>query len=216
MAEVAPTVVPGNSKLPGDVDALARMPVPDRARTGEPLAASVAKLREPVLVAAAVGVYVTVVVQDAPTANVEAHVVEAENAPSPVTLGAANRFMTVLPRLVRMTEDEPGEPTLTWPKARLDAEAAATAWVMPVPLKEAMNGEPASLLATFSVPVELALEVGAKETTTLQTVPAARVEPQLVLELNAGSPEMAGGALNDSATLPVLASTKLEVAVAPT
>jgi hypothetical protein len=77
--------------------------------------------------------------------------------------------------------------------------------LVPVPLSEAVCGDPAALSATLTVAVKAEPESGVKVTETVQFVPAASVVPQLVVSAKSAGlaparvmPEMV------SAALPVL------------
>jgi hypothetical protein len=71
-------------------------------------------------------------------------------------------------------------PTIWFPKLKLPGERD-TPGDVPVPLREMVCGLPAALSVTETVPLALPVIVGVKVTFTVQELPAARLDPQLLV-----------------------------------
>lgn len=181
---VVPAAVSG--KLSEETESLTAgvrtMPVPLSATVCGELAALSATLRVAVSGPAAVGLKVTVTVQEALAPSAAPQVLVWENdeafAPLKETLEMVVGPVPVFRSVVVCTAE--GEPTLVVVKTRVAGERL-TAGAVPVPLSVMVCGELAALSATLSVAVSTPETAGLKVMVTVQEALAASDAPQLLV-----------------------------------
>jgi hypothetical protein len=133
-------------------------------------------VRMPVRVPLAVGVKVTLMMQLPPTPTLEPQLLVWEKSPVTVMLETAS---ATLPVLFRVTGWGTLEAPIAMPeKVRLLTESEA---LEPVPVKLTVCGLPLALSVMVSMPVRVPLAVGVKVTLMLQTPPAAKLVPQVLV-----------------------------------
>ena len=183
-AELVPTVWLANVKLLGEIvamGAVGAVPVPDKGMLcGLPEALST-KVRVPERAPVAVGVKLTLIVQDADAANVAPQVDDMEKSP----LGVIDVMLSVaFPVFCRVTGcEELVVPTVVLPNVKLLGliVAIGAAGAVPVPVKETVWGLPEALSVNDSVPDLAPVAVGVNVTVTVQVAFAAKVAPQVVV-----------------------------------
>jgi hypothetical protein len=127
----------------------------------------------------AVGVKLTVIVQDAPTAMAaDAQLLVCEKSPAAITLLIVNGAVPVLVTVIG--DDVLVVPTSTPAKLRLRGDRVATG-AIPVPLMAALCGLPAALSVILTVDDRLPVLVGVKVTLIVQLAFAASEEGQVLV-----------------------------------
>jgi hypothetical protein len=184
-ALVTPTVVLGNVSVAGVKTACGAVPLPLRAAVwGEPVALS-ATLIAAANAVAEVGVNVTEMVQVAEAARVVPQVLVSANAEAlaPV-MEIPEMFSVAFPGFERTVVSAADVvPTAVAGKVRLlgVSTACGTGAAVPVPLSDAVCGEPVALSATEIVAPNVAADSGVKVTEIVQVADAASVAPQVVV-----------------------------------
>jgi hypothetical protein len=164
--------------------AAAAVPAPVNVALWVPTLSTTARVAD--ALPAAAGVKVTPMLQEPPALRllpqVLAAIVKAEALVPPIAMEVIGR--DAVPALANVKVcDVLVDPTVTLPKDALVGVSAAWGAVAlaPVPLNEAVWGEPAASSATVTAALKLPAAVGAKVTEMVQLDPAASVVPQLLV-----------------------------------
>jgi hypothetical protein len=182
-----PTEVLGKERLVGETDALLETanPVPASATVWGLLVAESVNLRVAARVPSPVGLNTTTAEQLVEAARLVPQVVAATaNSAAFVPVMAMLLIVTgVLSPLASVTDFEPLlDPTAMPAKERLVGLTAIVLGAAPRPVRATVCGLPTSESLKFSVAVRVPMAVGPNTIFTVQLVPAASVEPQVLLK----------------------------------
>jgi hypothetical protein len=182
-----PTEVLGKERLVGETDALleAANPVPVSATVCGLLVAESVNPRVAARVPSPVGLNTTAAEQLAEAARLVPQVVAATaNSAAFVPVMVMLLIVTgVLSPLASVTDFEPLlDPSAMPSKERLVGLTATALGAVPRPVRATVCGLPTSESLKFSVAVRVPMAVGPNTIFTVQLVPAASVEPQVLLK----------------------------------